>query len=85
MKLNDPTKVVGHRIRWCRWPEHQYLVVESISVSGRKMKGKYHDKNGTHHRVFNMMNGITTGEIMTDHWYMINYNKFKLDDGLFEI
>jgi hypothetical protein len=85
MKLNDPKKAVGHKIRWCKWSERQYLLVENVLVSSRQIEGKFHDKNGIFQRSFSMMSGITTGKIMTDHWYMINYNSFKLDDELFEI
>ena len=87
MKLKKPKEAIGHKIRWCRWKDDEYFIpYEIISGYTKQMKGTKHDKNGSKEGVsYNIVRGITTGEIVDDYWYMLDYQEFKINNELFEI
>ncbi len=85
MILKDPKDAIGHKIRWCRWENNKSFFVESIDTYYGKIRGILHDTKGKNPYTYNLVKGITTGEIMTDRWYIINWNPYKLNDELFEI
>ena len=88
MKLDNPQKAEGFMIRWCRWEKDHSFLVTKVNNSGtsRQIKGTLYDKHGTHeYRSYNLIKGITTGEIIEDHWYILDWSDYSLEDELFEI
>lgn len=88
MKLENPKDAEGYTIRWCRWDEDKSFIVTKVNNYGtsRQIKGTLLEKGEVHeYRSYNLVRGITTGEIIEDHWYMLDWNDYILDDELFEI